>query len=441
MSQKATLLKVLVEQKEWRFVDFQRRFRRVADQILKGNARSLTISESTYRRWTSGRMATLPGIETCKVLEHLFGVDAASLLGPPPSSSDLSAPKFDLEGEIAMTARDAQSEASATAAESISDTTLDQLREDVTALARDYSGTAAFDVWRRAKELREEAESARERTQVPAQKEELLILAGQACALLATAAFDLGSLDSARRLCRAAALYGETARFNPLRAFAGGTLAYIAYFQNRPSEGARFARQAQAFTGLGDVAVRRLAAIEARAHAYAGDVASARRALTISQQLGPGLTDDLHDEVSGEFGFNGERLAMSTSSTYLLIGDGEGAEAAAMQSLELATARPAAGRAAKVIGGAAADLAMARLLRNDLEGAVDAMPPVWEIPRGQRSPGILTRTARVRRALGAAPYRNAPQAIETADQIEDFTRESATHQLGPGAGPLAALES
>ncbi|MGW5736265.1 MULTISPECIES: hypothetical protein [Streptomyces] len=84
--------------------------------------------------------------------------------------------------------------------------------------ARDYSSMAPFDVFKRARELREQAEATRESTQVPEQQHELLIAAGQACALLATAAFDLGSLDGAKRLARSAALYGETARLAPLRA-------------------------------------------------------------------------------------------------------------------------------------------------------------------------------------------------------------------------------
>ncbi|MFD9816591.1 DNA-binding protein [Streptomyces sp. NPDC059080] len=430
-----TLLKVLVEQRRLRYVDFEREFRRKADQL---NLRNLSVSESQFRRWTSGRVA-LPGADASRVLELMFGVEVAKLFGPPPSS-ELAETTFNLEDEIAMTARDAQSEARAAAAESISDTTLDQLREDVINLARSYSCIAVFDVFRKAKELREEAEAERDRTQVPAQKQELLILAGQACALLATAAFDLGSFDSARRLSRAASLYGETARFDPLRAFAGGILSYIAYFSGMPAEAAQVARRAQTFDGLGDVGRRRLAAIEARAHAHLGDAASTRRALEASQSEGPGLRDDLHDVVAGEFGFSSERLAMSNASTFLLIGDADGAEAAAKRSLEFASARPAAGRAVRVIGGAAADLAMARLLREDLDGAVHAMTPVWDVPRGQRSPGLLARTARVRRMLTDTRFAPVPAARELALQIEDFTRMSDTHRLGPGTA-LAALES
>lgn len=440
MSVSPTLLKVLAAQRHWRYVDFERAFRRTAAQVLHEGARNLTVSESQFRRWTSGKVKTLPGPDTCQVLEHMFGVDAAALFGPAPSS-DTPAPVFNLEDEIAMTARDAQHEAGAAAAECISDTSLDQLRDDVASLAHGYSSTSAFDVLRTARELREEAEAARDRTQVPEQQRELLIVAGQACALLATAAFDLGSLDGAKRLSRAAALYGETARFDPLRAFAGGTLAYIAYFSCRPADAARIARQAQVFTGLGDVARRRLAAIEARAFGYLGDALSAQRALDVSESEGHGATDDLHDEVSGEFGFTVERLAMSNSSTCLLLGDGGQAEAAAERALELVSAKPLGVRSMRVIGGAAADLASARLLRGDLDGAVDALGAVWEVPTEQRATGLLARTARVRRALTADRYRATPLVAELGERIEDFTRLSAPHQLGTGAGPLAALES
>ncbi|WP_406172380.1 DNA-binding protein [Streptomyces sp. NBC_00996] len=434
-----TLLKVLVDQRRWRYVDFERAFRRAAAQVLTEGSRNLTVSEAQFRRWTAGRVQTLPGPEACTVLEHMFGVDAAALFEAPPSVAP--APKFNLEDEILMTARDAQSEAAEAAAASISDTTLDQLRDDVATLARAYSRTAPFDVFQRARELREEAETQRGRTQVPAQSQDLLIVAGQACALLATAAFDLGSLDGAKRLCRSAALYGETARFDPLRAFAGGTLAYIAYFSNQPAEAARLARQAQMFTGLGDLARRRLAAIEARAFGYLGDAASAQRALDASQADGQGATDDLHDGVAGEFGFTAERLAMSNSSTCLLLGDGDQAAAAATRALELAAQRPAALRSARVIGGAGADLAAARLLRGDLDGAAEALEQVWVVPRDQRATGLLTRTARVRRALTGEPFRGAQLAGELGERIEDFTRLSAQHQLGTGSGLLAALEA
>lgn len=434
-----TLLKALVAQRHWRYGDFVGHFTRTAEKVIRKGTANPTISEAQFRRWTAGTIRTLPGPDACRVLEEMFGVSAAALFQAPPSAES-PAPAFSLKDEIDMTARDASNEAGAAASASISDTTLDQLRDDVAELARSYHSFSAFEVLQTARKLREEAEQHRDRTQVPAQQQDLLVIAGQACALLSAAAFDLGSLDGATRLARAAALYGETARFTPLRAFAGGALAYIAYFSGRPAEAAQIAQRAQMFTGLGDVAHRRLAAIEARAHGHRGDAASAQQALNASRQEGRGHIDDLHDGVAGEFGFPDDRLAMSNASTCLLLGDGEQAEAAARTALDLVAGKPEALRSARVVGGAAADLAAARLLCGDLDGAADALERVWIVPGEQRATGLLTRTARVRRALTDERFRRAPLADEMSERLEHFSRLAAQHQLGVGAGAVAVLE-
>lgn len=434
-----TLLKTLVAQRHWRYGDFVGHFSRTAEKVVKKGTANPTISEAQFRRWTAGTIRTLPGPDACRVLEEMFGVSAAALFQTPPSPES-PAPAFSLKDEIDMTARDASSEAGAAASASISDTTVDQLRDDVARLARRYNTFSAFEVLQTARKLREEAEQHRDRTQVPAQQQHLLIVAGQACALLSAAAFDLGSLNGATRLARAAALYGETARFTPLRAFAGGTLAYIAYFSGRPAEAAQLARRAQMFTGLGDVARRRLAAIEARAHGHRGDAISAQQALNASYDTGRGESDELHDGVAGEFGFLDERLAMSNSSTCLLLGDGEQAETAARNALGLVNHKPEALRSVRVVGGAAADLAAARLLSGDLDGAADALETVWIVPSEQRATGLLTRTARVRRALTDERFRRTPLASEVGERLEHFSRLAAQHQLGAGAGAVAALE-
>ncbi len=439
MSAPQTLLKVLVMQRHWRYTDFENHFNRAAARVINKGGRNPTVSESQFRRWTSGKVRTLPGPDACRVLEDLFGVEAAALLAPPPAA-EASVPAYDLEDEIAMTARDAQNEAGTAAAATISETTLDQLRDDVATLAHRYNGTSAFDVFRAARGLREQAEQLRERTAVPAQQQDLLIIAGQACTLLSVAAFDLGSLDGATRLSRSAALYGETARFEPLRAFAGGILAYIAYFSGRPADAARLARAAQGLGGIGDVARRRLSAIEARAFGYLGDPVSAQRALDASFRHDTGAVDDLHDGVGGEFGFSQERLAMSNGSTCLLLGDGEQAETTARGALALVEAKPVGIRSMPVMGGAATDLAAARLLRDDLDGAADALTTLWTVPIEHRVTGLLVRTARVRRALTVERFRGAVVASELGERIEDFTRLSAQAQLGTGQGTLQALE-
>ncbi|WP_229916892.1 DNA-binding protein [Streptomyces fructofermentans] len=405
-------------------------FDRTAVEVIGKGGNNPTCSERTVFRWKAGQIRPEAlSADTRRVLQAMFGCEVMALLSPPPAADEPQAPVFNLEQEITMTARDAQDKAGATAAASVSDTSLDQLTDDVSSLAHAYATVPPIDTFRRGRELQEALQSLRDRTQIPTQQQRLLELTGQTMALLAAAAFDLGSFGNARRLARAADLYGESARFDPLRAYADGILAYIAYFTGMPAEAVSKARHAQTYGGLGDTARRRLLAIEARAHGYLGDVDSARRTLRLSVEGDSGARDDLHDGVGGEFGFSAERLAMSSSSTALLIHDGDQAERSARHALDLISRRPRASRSAHVLGGAAADLAMARLLSDDVEGAADALTPLWDIPGEQRVTGVLVRTGQIQQFLAQPTYRAATLSRELRDRVEDFTRAASSHQL------------
>ncbi|MGW2496241.1 DNA-binding protein [Streptomyces pseudogriseolus] len=427
--QPETLLKVLCDRRNLGAPDFVALFDRTADEVVGRGPNNPTCSERTVFRWRAGKARPESlSADTRRVLQAMFGCGVAELFAPPPTE-DSQAPALDLEHEITMTARDAQDDAGATAAASVSDTSLDQLTDDVASLARAYASLPPLEVFRRGRALQEELQSQRDRTQIPNQQQRLLELTGQTMALLAAAAFDLGSFDNARRLARAADLYGESARFQPLRAYADGILAYIAYFTGMPGEAVRKAQRAQSYGGLGDVARRRLLAIEARAHGYLGDTESARSALQLSMAAESGARDDLHDGVGGEFGFTPERLAMSSSSTALLIHDQGQAEESAQRALHLIGQRPEAGRSAHVLGGAAADLAMARLLADDVDGAAEALAPLWEIPGDQRVTGVLVRAGQIQQHLARPVYRSSALPRELRDRVEDFTRSASAHQL------------
>ncbi|MEW2305366.1 DNA-binding protein [Streptomyces sp. NPDC006655] len=374
--------------------------------------------------------------ETRRVLEAAFGRPVSALFAPAPDST---APAYDLEHELDMTARDAQDAANATAAASLSDTILEQYTDDVMTLARQYASTAPLQAFHHGRSLQTQLHDLRDRTQVPVQQQRLLELLGQTTALLAASAFDLGSFDSARRLVRAADMYAESARFDPLRAYCDGILAYLAYFQGMPDEAVTKARRAQSYGGLGDVARRRLLAIEARALGYLGDAEAAQHVIRMSEDVDTGVRDDLHDGIGGEFGFTPERLAMSTSSTALLAHNAAQAEQSARRALDLIGRRPEEQRSAHVLGGASADLAMARLLANDVDGAADALVPLWGIPADQRVTGVLARTGQIQHFLTQPDVRQAQTARELRGRVEEFTRAATAHQLtGPALLQLEA---
>lgn len=438
-----TLLKLLCDRERLTYRKFNERFTQTGVELFGRNPNNPTCGEPQFRRWTGGKLVGLPGAEACAILERMFpGYTAEQLFARPSEVIDAQVPAYDLDLEerIAMTAREAHEDADATAGGSVSDNTIDELHDQVVTLARAYHRLAPVRAFEEADALRQEVERQRDRTQAPAQLQALMILNGQVAALLSSAAFNLGYLRHARTFARTAALFGESTRFAPLRAFADGTLAYIAYHAGDNTEAVAKAVRALSYGGLGDVAQRRLHAIQARAYAHLGDIASAQQAIRLSGETGRDRVDELHDAVGGEFGFTAERLAMSNSTTALIIGDSGRAEAAARQALTLLEQRSREDQSTHVRGGAAADLAMARLLGDDVEGASEALTPVWEIPSDQRMTGIVVRTARIHRHLSRPTYHGAQLPGQLRERIEDFTRVSPPYQIGPHVG-LLGLEA
>ncbi|MFJ1610083.1 DNA-binding protein [Streptomyces sp. NPDC088253] len=432
-----TLLKWLCDRDRLPYRQFEKVFTETGVRLFGRDPNNPTCGETQFRRWTGGKLVSLPGTVSCQILEVMWpGYTAEQLFGPPPDV-DPQAPAFDLEERVRMTAREAHDGADATAAASISDNTIDELRDQVVSLAQTYHKLPAVKAYEEADTLRLEVERQRDRTQIPVQQQELMILNGQTSALLAVAAFDLGYFPSARSFARTAALYGESSRFTPLQAFANGTLAYIAYHTGDATEAVTKANRALSHGGVGDVAHHRLHAIQARAYAHLGDVASAQRAMRLSEEGDRDRRDELHDTVGGEFGFSVERLAMSNSTTALLIGDAAQAEASARRALSLLAAKPQADQSAHVRAGAAADLAQARLMADDVDGAAEALAPIWSVPAEQRNTGIVVRAARIGRHLSQPMYHGAQLPRELRERIEDFTRVSPPYRLGPHVSMLA----
>ncbi|MFF8431055.1 DNA-binding protein [Streptomyces sp. NPDC016566] len=432
-----TLLAWLCNRDKLTYRRFVQEFTRHGVRIFGSSSASPTCGETQFRRWTGGQLQGLPVDEACQVLVAMWPEYTAEQLFGPPPQGDPQVPANDLEERVRMTAEDAHDAADATATASISDNTIDELRDQVTAVAQGYHLMPPAKAYEVADALRQSIERHRDRTQVPIQQQDLMSLNGKAAALLSVAAFDLGFFQPARSLARTAAVFGETTRFTPLQAYAAGTLAYIAYHTGNATEAVNKATLALSYGGLGDVAHRRLQAIKARAHAHLGDVGSARRAILLSGEDGQGQRDELHDGVGGEFAFTPERLAMSTSTTALLVGDAARAEADARRALELIGRRPPEGQSSHVRASAAADLAHARLLADDVDGAAEALNAVWTVPAEARKTGIVVRTARIARHLSQPQYHGAQLPTALREQIEEYNQVSPPHRIGPHVGLLA----
>ncbi|MFE5828309.1 DNA-binding protein [Streptomyces erythrochromogenes] len=283
------------------------------------------------------------------------------------------------------------------------------------------------------------AQRTLERTRSPEQLTRLYYAAGQASSLLAAVSFDLGALAPAVSFARTAVQYGKTIGHGPLQAYAYGMLSFMAFWDGRPSESVRLARIAQGFGGLGSTARQRLYAIEARAHGHLRDDAEASRCIVAALEETGGRRDELHDDVAGEFAFDEARTAMSNATTGLLLRNGEAAEEFATAALTLLSNRPTAEVPLIVSGPAALDLARARLMRNEVEGAQEALDQVFQVPPGHRASGMMERLTAARMELTRPDFRGEASAVAVAEQIEEFSALSPARRLG--AQSALAIES
>ncbi|MFC5720863.1 hypothetical protein ACFP1Z_11865 [Streptomyces gamaensis] len=433
-----SLLRVLTVEAGVPFRQFVQDYEDNAKELAKERSdpriASATVSEPTYRRWTGGQVVKLPLHPAPLILERMYGYAARILFGPADAVPPPTPVSVLDESESAMTARDAAAHASNAASLSVSDITLDQLKDDVIALARTYHSTSPGDAHRHGEELQRLAQTLLDRTQRPRQRHDLYLAAGEASAIMSVAAFDLGFFGPSVQLARTAALYGEVIEDGPLQAYATGLLAYIAFWENRPTEAVRLAGSAmERYGGLGATAITRLSAIQARAYAHLGDRDSAEGALAKSLEPGNSDRDELHDDIGGEFGFHAARLAMSNATSYLLLGDSDHAEQSATHALQLLADTPESARSIVISCKASADLARARLLRGELAGAAEALNPVFDVGSEWRGTGITERLLTTRKHLTQPAFRDASEARELGERIEDFTANAVSRGLGGSA--------
>ncbi len=385
--------------------------------------------ERRWRRWKAGEVGSVQG-GASKILERIFKRTIAELLAPPQPSDERTAPPILIdESELLMTAHDASGRASDYAAHRLSPVALEQVQDDVTSLARTYSTLTPVAVYTEARRLHAKVSSYLDQTAVPTQMRDLHFAAGVTAALLSQVSFDLGSRTAAVELARASRMHAEVIGHGPLAAFCDCTLALIAYWEGYPERAIRSIERAQTVQ-LGGTGTIRRAAIAARAYAHVGDTERARQQLAIAAETSRDERDEIHDEIGGELGFPDQRRLLSAGTTLLCIGDAQGAADASGQALELVRTLPPAQQSPKVLGEAAADQALARLMLGDLDAAAESLRTVLEIPADQRVDGLVQRVSPVRLALNKPPFRGSVPARTMAQSLEVFAVESVPTLLG-----------
>jgi hypothetical protein len=340
-------------------------------------------------------------------------------------------------GDVVMAAADESAEhAAADAGRRVPQASVEQVLSEVVRLAGRYSSVPPLDFLAETREVRDQAYRLTRRTFRPGQMADLQVAAGAACGLMAVASFDLAAWTAAIEQAHAAFVYAELADHRGLQAWAAGFQGLISYWNGRPHEAV------QAIGSGLDVAPEgtaraRLHSISARAWAHLGARDQAREALAAADRerdrIGDSGTEELHDEIGGEFGWGPARQAMCSASALLLIGD---ADAASMRATEAIRLHGSDQTGSLVDMTARVDLAHAELVRGQLDAAEDALRPVWLLAPPHRRYSLVRRLEGVAEALAGPQYLNAREAVALAGQIRAFAAQSAPGMLPAGPRTL-----
>ncbi|GGZ18690.1 hypothetical protein GCM10010387_09080 [Streptomyces inusitatus] len=442
-----TLLRVLIDQQGWNeYKTFAHQYRVAAQGLARETGDSslatLTLSESTFERWYFGKVT--PQNDARRVLAHLFGRPITQLLAEAqasgacavpirepgagaPVSEPLADPGADLDWmgrHTAMAARRAIRFAMGAERNEVGQETLEHLQDEVRRIAGIYIrvplGTILDDLTNIQDETFRMLESGQAR---PSQTRDLYFLAALESGMLAKASHDLGDPQSAMMQARTAAVCSAQAEHVGMSAWIRGLQSLISYWADRPEDAVHYARKGvSAAAGLRGSVTVWLAGLEARAAALLGDaetvLSANRRAEVLRERCRP---DDL-DALGGNFLFPQIRQAYYSVEASVLLGHGDAGLVRRAEEAALGFSDPdhphwAFGDQA----GVQSDLALARLYTGDLDGAVEAVQPVLDLPPGQRNAGIIGSVQRVRASLSQGSVREALTARELREEIAAFS--------------------
>ncbi len=281
---------------------------------------------------------------------------------------------------------------------------------------------SALEVFAASRRIRGHALELAQRTRRPGALSDLYVIAGQATALMASTAFDLGRWDASAVLARSAVSYATFVGNSSLQAWTLGLAALLANWRNEPDTALRHFQHGIQVAPPGTSKVR-LRHIAARSYALLGDSGSAGQVVDEARrdQDDAGRHSDLLcEETGGEFAFGPARAEACAAAAWLDLGHGREAKDAAQRALNDLTSLPASRQPVSQVTGVRIDLASACLMQRERDGAEEALRQVFAIPSPLRNSSLSGRLARAREALAAPYWAGDPAARQFDDALGEW---------------------
>jgi hypothetical protein len=433
-----TVLEYLLWQRDQTYEELAADFLKLAESI----GERATISPRHFRRLAKGERVNCAPV-TRRVLQEMFGRPLSDLLRPwqqgavtppsligttPGSSGDALALG---PARVAEAARESLEFAAWADPGQSPAAVMEDVSYELGRIASCYVHTPAGPLFADLLHLRDITFGMLRRGVPPRQARDMCLLAGTTCVLLAHATENLGDPVSAMAQARAAWACAEQAGHDGLRAWVRGTAALIAEWTGQPVQAVRLARDGQQYSQPAESRVR-LAAIEARAHARAGDECAALEALDRSRRARDG-DDGRRDGLlqhGGLLTFPQVKQQYYEGSTLVLAGRYSDGEAAALNAISLYESGPPQERSYGDEAIARVDVMAARVSQGDLDGARAAAPPVLGLPPEQRIEQLADSLSHVNQRLALPPFTASSTARELSEDIREFRASGTRAALG-----------
>ncbi|PZG28574.1 hypothetical protein C1I98_32740 [Spongiactinospora gelatinilytica] len=370
------------------------------------------LTERSWREWEAGAR---PDREYTDLLSRLFETGPVQLgfardYTPDHVRAATAAPL----DPIAAAADEAGEHAERAETSELGPAALERLRAEVTWLGRRYVWESPLPLFVEMRSLQERTRRALQRRVHPGQAIELYFLTGALCGLMANVSMDLGRRGPADTFARAAWTYGRVSGHGPLMGWARGMQASVALWDERYHDAAGYAEDGLSHLRTGSGGAR-LHMLRARASAMLSQRDIAVESLDRAGEARESGTDELHDEIAGEFAFLPAKQHYYASVTYLHLGDSERAIHEGEASLAGYATVVDQNRSYGCEAMARAHLLIAHLLEDDAEGADRVVAPLLALPPERRISSLA-----VTLGTGGELLAGRPGGQSTARRIASF---------------------
>ncbi|MGW2911273.1 hypothetical protein ACWC9X_12585 [Streptomyces asoensis] len=323
----------------------------------------------------------------------------------------------------AMAVRRAKDFLLGTDRERVGDDTLGLLDDEVRRLVAEYPRVPLSMVWPDLLETQDQVFRLLEGGRVKPSQLRSLNVAGAVLSFLVAKGFnDMEVPHEAMTMTRVAAACARDAEHLGLIALTDGLKSLIAYWADKPEDAYHYASKgADVAAGLRGTVGLWLLGLQSRAAAVLGDEAIVRAANQQATDRRESVVLDDLDELGGLLTYAREKQLYYEVESQVLLGNGGPQLIALAEEAVSGFSNPDAPTwAFGDLAGSQCDLALARLVSGDVDGAADALRPVLDLPASHRNNGIIVSAMRVRHALTGGPTRTSVVARDLRAEIEAF---------------------